>query len=383
MKQPSSQAEWVLGFSVFLVLGCGGGETSVGSQESDTAATTGTATAGTDSEESTFGTGEPTVDTNGEESTLGTEGEQTSTTSETDDNPQQEVEEVIACDPTCNELGPFYWEIGNADGPILSGSTGDGSVGPGTTMAIASATKWVFGAYVVERFQDDVGQIDIDAMTMRSGYTNLENLTCALQLTVEGCFSATHNGGANSDYEPATDGVFYYNGGHFQAYGVELGLGPMTRPDLDSEFKSLLGDSFATLFVGGSPQLAGGMKSNAADYAAFLRQILRGDLAIADHLGNNGVCTECEESSYSPAFGYAWHYSYGHWVEDDPTSQPPGDGAFSSAGKFGFYPWVDASQTYYGLIARYSTAPLASLESARCGAKVREAFFHPGVSACE
>ena len=45
----------------------------------------------------------------------------------------------------------------------------------------------------------------------------------------------------------------------------------------------------------------------------------------------------------------SWHYSIGHWVEDDPAV---GDGAFSSAGAFGFYPWIDASKTYYGVLAR-------------------------------
>ena len=74
---------------------------------------------------------------------------------------------------------------------------------------------------------------------------------------------------------------------------------------------------------------------------------------------------------YSP-FGSSFHYSLGHWVEDDPTT---GDGAFSSAGLFGFYPWIDASKTYYGIIARFQVrSPGAGAASQACGAQIRKAW---------
>jgi hypothetical protein len=65
----------------------------------------------------------------------------------------------------------------------------------------------------------------------------------------------------------------------------------------------------------------------------------------------------------------SWHYSLGHWVEDDPKV---GDGAFSSAGLFGFYPWVDASKTWYGVVARM--APAGALDSVDCGRIIRKAW---------
>ena len=115
-------------------------------------------------------------------------------------------------------------------------------------------------------------------------------------------------------------------------------------------------------------------------------------------LGSDPVCTtpnnpNCPSAVFSPINNSRaggpnnisderWHYSLGHWVEDDPTV---GDGAFSSPGKFGFYPWIDASKSWYGVIARndvvnvYSTDPKKQpyVTSVACGRKMRAAWLHP------
>lgn len=67
----------------------------------------------------------------------------------------------------------------------------------------------------------------------------------------------------------------------------------------------------------------------------------------------------------------SWHYSIGHWVEDDPVV---GDGAFSSAGSFGFYPWIDADKTTYGVLARSESAG-NGIDSVDCGRLVRRAWI--------
>jgi len=64
-----------------------------------------------------------------------------------------------------------------------------------------------------------------------------------------------------------------------------------------------------------------------------------------------------------------WHYSVGHWVEDASNAS---DGAFSSPGAFGFYPWIDKTKTYYGVIAR--STPGGALESVYCGRQIRKAW---------
>jgi hypothetical protein len=56
-----------------------------------------------------------------------------------------------------------------------------------------------------------------------------------------------------------------------------------------------------------------------------------------------------------------------------------GDGAFSSPGAFGFYPRIDASKTYYGILARETpTTPApgsAYYNSVQCGRMIRKAFM--------
>lgn len=55
---------------------------------------------------------------------------------------------------------------------------------------------------------------------------------------------------------------------------------------------------------------------------------------------------------YSLIPAEAVHYSTGQWVEDDAA----GDGAFSCAGAFGFYPWISHGETTWGILARFAPA---------------------------
>lgn len=76
----------------------------------------------------------------------------------------------------------------------------------------------------------------------------------------------------------------------------------------------------------------------------------------------------------------SWHYSIGHWVEDDPQV---GDGAFSSPGAFGFYPWISADKRFYGLVAREQRHGVMSgdpsdkpaIASVACGHEIRAAWM--------
>ena len=75
---------------------------------------------------------------------------------------------------------------------------------------------------------------------------------------------------------------------------------------------------------------------------------------MRDALGTHAVCAwigpGCD-AVRSPALTVQWHYSISHWIEDDPAT---GDGAFSSPGAFGFYPWIEANKQYYGVISRFA-----------------------------
>jgi len=67
----------------------------------------------------------------------------------------------------------------------------------------------------------------------------------------------------------------------------------------------------------------------------------------------------------------SWNYSLGHWVEVNPVQ---GDGAFSSAGAFGFYPWIDSGKTIYGIVTRVGNAG-TGVDSVNCGLLIRKAWF--------
>lgn len=290
----------------------------------------------------------------------------------------------------CTAIHPFYWEIGDKDGAFVGQTASDaGETSPAadTQMLIASASKWFFGAFVVELRKGNLSSDDLAALTMRSGYTALRYSSCIKLLranqdaeTVHQCFTATNATGANSDYDPTVAGKFFYNGAHFQWLAdTELGLGETNNASLYTAITAQLGADLP--FTYDSPQLAAGIKTSANDYARFLRKILAGELLIHDVLGSNAVCTNpatCPDAAYAPIPATeSWHYSLGHWVEDDPVV---GDGAFSSPGAFGFYPWIDSTKTTYGILARYASVSLSgqdpvAVASVECGRLIRKAWF--------
>jgi hypothetical protein len=274
------------------------------------------------------------------------------------------AEQAAAGDPACTAIDPFYWELGDAEAAVADGAIGS-DYRADTRLQIASGSKLLWGAYVVERFAGDVAAIDVEAMTMRSGYTAFDH--CPGALTVAGCFQA-----GGDEHRAADDGFFFYGGGHYQKYAIDLGLGAKGKPGLADEVERLLGEDLELAYW--IPEPAAGVETTPAAYGRFLRKILAGELAIAAHLGGEAVCTlpsACAEAHDSPV-DQAWHYSFGHWVEDDPET---GDGAFSSPGAFGFYPWIDASKSWYGLLARKDVGPGAYLESVACGQAIRRAFM--------
>lgn len=281
----------------------------------------------------------------------------------------------------CTAAQPFYWEIGNEKGKLGGGNApgGDSSYSRDSKMLIASASKWWFAAYVAELHGGVLSASDLSALRMLSGYRSLSAASCApanaskrAALTVAQCF----NTGLNSRYTKRDDGYFYYDGGHYQKYAaLDLGLGSSNAAQLGARLSSWLG---GTLGIGfDSPQPAGGGYASAADYAGFLQKILNRQLKISALLGTQAVCAwtngkDCP-AVYSPMNLAHWHYSIGHWVEDDPVT----DGSFSSPGLYGFYPWINASKTLYGIVARENHRLSAYSDSVQCGIAIRNAYLNP------
>src|SRR5262249_12791808 len=119
------------------------------------------------------------------------------------------VTQTVASNAAC-KLAAFYWEIGDGTGALVSGTVGTG-ITADTKMPIASASKLVWGAYVVERFKSDLTKIDANAMHMESGYVGLVYDACIGTKSVQACFDAA----SNSTFKAPLVGMFDYNGGHF------------------------------------------------------------------------------------------------------------------------------------------------------------------------
>lgn len=282
----------------------------------------------------------------------------------------------------CAPIRPFFWEIGDRSGALASGSvtsTSDPTVyGRDTQMAIASASKWVYAAYVVQQRSGAPNADDIKFLTFRSGYTSFS--ACLPAQSVDECVAYRSNG----VYTAANDGFFSYGGGHMEKHASLNGLGSLHDADLAAAVRTAIGSD---IMLGYSqPQLAGGIYTSAGDYALFLRKLLAGQLQLGSLLGTSAVCTNpatCAQARNTPVpASESWHYSLGHWVEDDPAV---GDGAFSSAGAFGFYPWIDASKSWYGIVARKQASQSGQdndldqtlgegYRSVQCGRLIRKAW---------
>lgn len=283
----------------------------------------------------------------------------------------------------CAGVRPFYWEIGSADGALASGSTGRAGNGRAVTadtpMRFASATKWLYAGFVAQRRSGQLQEWDERMLTMRSGYTHFAG--CQAGQPVDGCL-AWHD---NDQYDAEADGHFYYGGAHMQKHASLMGLGSLDAAGLAAAMREALGSEVNIGMAQARP--AGGATGTPGSYARFLRKLARGDLALASLLGRAAVCASPQRCPQGEALSgpapteERWHYSLGHWVENDPAA---GDGAFSSPGAFGFYPWVSADHKLYGMLARDvgtadagsadESAEGAGMASARCGRLIRRAW---------
>ncbi len=283
----------------------------------------------------------------------------------------------------CVSIKPFYWEIGDQSAAIASDSlTPDGGLladgGTGyqadTQMLIASASKWLYSSYFVQKTNGVLSSEDIQFFNFWSGYTDLTS--CAGTGTVGNCLLKVNTDGTtNGMLETANVNFFFYSGGHEQKHAALNGLSAMANAVLATEIRSQLGTEINLTYT--EPQLAGGGKTSAADYAKVLRKILSGQLVMKTLLGTNAVCTNphtCALAKSSPlAEGgrdLSYHYSIGHWVEDDPSV---GDGAFSSPGSFGSTRGSTRRRRSTAWIARQGDSG-SGFDSVACGLVMRKAW---------
>ena len=303
------------------------------------------------------------------------------------------VNATVKNNPLCGSpIAPYYWEIGDSTGPLISGSEGSDSSGnpvlTSSALSIASASKWVYATYVTQlRGAGGLSAQDISFLHFTSGYTNMDDDSASSSAacpradspdSVNSCLKLVNDEGVPfSTMNSATVGSFYYNGGHMENHASQLtSLGNLAVTSLASTMLPDLGGDFSFQYT--EPLMSGGIQTTPQAYSQLLRHMLDGSLRMHDALGTDQVCTRhsatCNATS-SP-IREAWHYSIGHWVENDPATN--GDGAFSSPGAFGFYPWIDATKQYYGVIARQapnSSGVQQGYASAQCGRLLRHAWL--------
>lgn len=282
----------------------------------------------------------------------------------------------------CVAVQPFYWEIGNATQPLAGGKAGENGPARDTTMAIASASKWLYAAFVAERRQGQLTAEDVKFLSFQSGYTYYR--VCRPGQSVAACQQSLLNG--RGRLNPATENRFDYNGGHMQKHAVLMGLGSLEPEGLGLAVRQTLAPALGRdwRLTYSQAMLAGGGETSAADYSRFLRALLGDQLRLGPLLGRQAVCTNpqtCPHQAVKTPIPEteSWHYSLGHWVEDDPQV---GDGAFSSPGAFGFYPWVSVDKRFYGLVAREQrssalggdTGDKPGAASVACGREIRAAW---------
>lgn len=295
----------------------------------------------------------------------------------------QAATEAATHAPACTQrgMGDFYWEIGDAQGPLASGAAGGGSVGATTRVEIASASKWLFGAYVVQTRGFDAVRSNPalkDGLRFLSGNTEFKQMRCLGKRTIGACWVAG-NGGDAPHPDPRTLGKFDYESGHDQKLAaLDLQMGAMNADDVARAYRQALhlDDTFS--MAGLDPLLAGGMYGTASGYADFLRRLMRGELELGRHLGEDAVCAQprtCPgQAVQSPVsfLGEPWGYSYNHWVESQHAGTVD---AYSSPGRFGFYPWISSDKRFYGVLSRHDRAFGAYVKSVQCGRAIREAFL--------
>ena len=297
---------------------------------------------------------------------------------------------TVANNAQCGaDIMPYYWEIGDQNGPLVSGSQGADSTGAPvlvtTKLAVASASKLLYATYVTQLRGSAAALTsqDTNFLHFTSGYSNMGDSSgpvCPQTLDpddVNSCLQLRNPQGVLfSAQDPATVGRFYYDSGHMENHASQFTpLGTVIVGSLGKTIAALLSPKISIAF--GEPLISGGAFLSSQDYATVLQRILDGTLAMRNALGINPVCTHganCN-AAFSP-IPEPWHYSIGHWVEDDPLTN--GDGAFSSPGAFGFYPWIDASKTFYGILARAQSPENGEQHgyaSAQCGRLIRHAFM--------
>jgi hypothetical protein len=171
----------------------------------------------------------------------------------------------------CNAIQPFYRELGDKTQKQAGGSIAKAGSAVGydadSVMSIASASKWLYAAYVAERRGGVLTAEDVQYLHFQSGYHNFAAIGCKPGDTIDSCLARDVNGVQTA----AAVDRFSYDGGHTQKHASlpapGMGLGGLGGVALSTEMRRLLGADI--VFTFSRPQPAGGVRASAKNYAVF------------------------------------------------------------------------------------------------------------------
>lgn len=179
----------------------------------------------------------------------------------------------------------------------------------------------------------------------------------SVSYSLRGCVQEIYNGGTDS----LPNGSFNYGNEHMQiaAQMMVQARGRSVDTIMRERLFDRLGvssDTRYTLGAGDNPTYAGGMRSSGEDYARVLAAILKGDIFLdrpgflTDRTGSRPLATVPPAISRNRL---SWRYGWGFWKECSGPSYRESCNVtpvISSAGAFGFTPWVDFSRGYWAII---------------------------------
>jgi CubicO group peptidase (beta-lactamase class C family) len=288
-----------------------------------------------------------------------------------------ELWQVVTDKLQAAENDNFYLLIGNESGVAYTFQKG--SIAGSTSVQIASASKWPMSVVIQRLLEEGIldehtrpqdiipwwtsdpsdsrSRITVyHLLTFQSGFNDdVGCLNNQQTISLEDCVKAIYDMGTQT--EPGS--AFYYGGNHMQVLGYMAEN--KTGIDWKTLFSTYLTEPLGMVArYGGStnPRMAGGIFSSANDYAKMVRALYLKTHLLPETIENMERDRTNVTIAYSPApgYGWEWHYAFGHWVECNSSTFTPVCSTDeyhmrSSAGAFGFYPFIDRTHNYYGVLS--------------------------------
>lgn len=294
--------------------------------------------------------------------------------------------------------------LGDADGVQFSTTKGDFDME--TAVPIASASKWYTAATILALVDAEIMALD-DTPAAYFDWWTADPADPRSQITVAMLLSFTSGLNADDDAIDCTrlnarntsneecaqqiydTGITSEPGNTFEYGSSHMHLlGAMAEAVTDEHFNTLFRDYIADplemsdatgipLASIANPHPAGGFVSTAADYALFMQSLLNRDL-FSDDLYDAMFTNQTTEIDNFIGMARAirasdnpWQYAFGAWVEC-PDAECLESQIFSSGGAFGWFPWVDFENGYWGIVGQrgdFATRPV--VQSIELAAEIR------------